>query len=380
MAEINSRKKKRILFIRAAIVSALALLLLQIILMLFTSPEGAHSTYAAREQGLKAFHDLIVRTDLPADRWRLHPARLAEEEGVLISVETTAKPMPTLEECRPWIESGGTFVLVPSLLSPCLESREWRNGPRLEGEEGLLAHIDDLELEALNWYTLKEEAREGFDTMLSLDGDILICEKEAGKGRMVVALLLPFLSNGEIGRGDNVFLGMNLIDRYFDSGKILFNEHAQGFGRRSRAWSFFFEPPGLWLTIQIFVFFAALFALGLVRFGPPRPEQTPPPRSREEYVDAMGAFLLRIRAFGGAARHLKEAFREEIRRRFMGNIPATNEEIEAHACRIRPGLKEKIKGFFESGEDGLDGDGYFLLYEELTRLRERMIHEDRGGV
>jgi hypothetical protein len=216
--------------------------------------------------------------------------------------------------------------------------------------------------------------------VLALGGDALVLEQRVGEGRFVAAALLPFLSNQGIGKADNAVLGVNLITRYVRGGSVLFNEFVHGYRERSRMWALLLAPPGLWLVLQVLILFAALFARGFVRFGPPRPEPPPPPRSRDEYVDAMAAFLHRVRAFGLAARHLKDGFREEIRRRYIGPVPANPEEVVEHARRVRPELAGDLDTLFEAREERMTESVLLSLQDDIQHLRERMRHENSGSL
>jgi hypothetical protein len=139
-----------------------------------------------------------------------------------------------------------------------------------------------------------------------------------GKGVLVAArdeahyvLADPdFLNNAALKDPEKAAAALDLINSLRSSDEpVLFDLTLHGAGRTHDLARLLVEPPFLALTLTLLVAAALAFLHGLVRFGPPQPEQRAIPFGKQGLVDTTTTLLGRAGHLGGLGGHYSALMR-----------------------------------------------------------------------
>ena len=393
----------RILLVIVAIVVLLA--------FLDRNPQKSHqntwvpSSFNPVGAGHLAFYETLKELKWPVERWRDPFSRLAAtgSGNVLIVTRSPVKAQVPFSELEldllnDWVSKGNTLLLLGALdatESPDLQAFLQKLGFVLAPKTDSLTDIvrtfnaqleSEVKVPMANGkeflilprrVPLPVEIPQGARILGGEPGQPFLVEVPDGAGRIICGNSAELLSNGWLGRGDNLVAVLGLIAPGGKGPKqLLFEESHHGYSA-VYAFADLFSDKGLRFAGLLTLLGAAtFFGSALVRFGPVVPLQRESGRSTLEFVDSIADLYLRADLRDET---LQAVFHETHQRVLLRlNLPptASHELIASRLAQAHPHLPKwkNLAKRFDSNDymDGLPPTGWLRVARELIAIKSAM--------
>ncbi len=219
---------------------------------------------------------------------------------------------------------------------------------------------------------------------------IRIVTRELGRGRVIILSDSSFLANGQIGKGDNSVLAVNLVSyalsRSKDS-KVVFNEYHLGHGYRQTGFSILsrmlFSTTAGWAVLSLTVAGVLYIIYKGRRFGYRRSLGRKYRRSKLEYIYGVGSTY----RSAGANRLTLELIYDWLKRKstnLAGLTPNASNETIANELSRRSGFEsQKYKEVFDRcdkliAQTSLSERHLLLIIKQLVQIEMEVFNERRN--
>ncbi len=370
------------------------------------------TTYSNNEQGLRALYVTLDKLGYRVSRWRRSFGGGTLPAGTLVIVDpATPIPLPEWQALYRWVSGGNTLLY-------CADLRELGDASPLPGgglplpKESesdatpsqpiyLAQGVTRLRVRTVSHFAPpgvveKEPAkRRPEDSLFGLEPKespewrrvraqavpvfadkegIVAVYARVGRGTLVVASSSWSLSNGGIGKGDNLLFVLNALGAPA-KGPVYFDEYHQGFGENV-TWALLPLPVKLALGQLLLAFGILVYARGR-RFGRIVPLQETS-RQRSEFLGTMTALLRRGEATHLAVRTAYEAVLRRQRRKLGLPEGAEAEEVGQAARRLDAKRAARLEAALQHAREALTRRAHLAEGRAMALIRELDEAESMG--
>ncbi len=343
-----------------------------------------YSSHGTLPQGSKAFYLLLEESGVPVQRWNYPLTMLQDkpEKEVLFIVEPGRRPPhpAEAEALRAWVEKGNSLVLLGVEQSALLEAFDLEIeathyfqqavGIAPDSEHPLLEGVRRLELNRGGSFNAA-----GGGIILAANGEntYILC-KTAGSGEIISVTDPGLITNGSVGRADNLIFLLNAAGFGDEPRHVLIDEYHHGFGAERPVRAAPASSNALshlsWPAAQL-AFFTLLLLITLgKRFAAPRPLPEPSPRALSHTVAAAAAIYRRAGARRTALAYLYAGLKRRLIRKYRLNYDPEPGEMAELGERVSGRERAVLETDFRRFEKVAGGEN--ISAAELLDLSRRI--------
>jgi hypothetical protein len=217
----------------------------------------------------------------------------------------------------------------------------------------------------------------GTRVLYERDGNLFLISAPLGQGRVICGTSDRLLSNGWLGRGDNLAIVMSLLAPNGQAPRhLIFEESHHGFSAVYAIVHLLDQPSVRFAGMLALLGALAFFASSLVRFGPVIPLHAAQGRSTLEFVDSIADLYLRADLRNDTMKYLFVETHQQVLQRL--NLPPTapHELIASRLEQAHPHLPKwkKLAQRFDSKDyvQGLPPAGWLRVAQDLIEIKNAM--------
>jgi hypothetical protein len=341
---------------RIVLVSALALMLLTILALLFApSGEGASvgfpSSYSPDPNGAKAAYTLLEEMGYRVTRWANPPEDLPKiSKNTLLIIAGPIIPSSTEEgrELKQFVAGGGRLLITGMLGAAMIEAKsvvpamapsdEWQTFAA-EVPAPLTRHAPEISMQfPAHWVQLGAGQLRYYGS----EQGATVTKLRVGEGEIIWWGADSPLTNSGITKSSNLALFLNCLGSPSET-RVLWDEYFHGV--RAGFWQYVSRTPLPWGLAQLLILAAFVLITFGRRSGALRPLGHPSRLSPLEFVETVGALYQRKGAAAGALEIAYTRFRFLLARRLGTSSSVTTADL-LKSVHERPGWT--IPGFAQN--------------------------------